>query len=468
MILNFAFLVLAFAPASIEFDSWFTGKTLRFDYYHSGEAKEEHISLDQIRLEGDWPGSRVNLVDDTNLGKYFFEVWDLESNRLLYSRGFASIYGEWETTGEAKKIWRSFHESARFPEPHKEVQLVLKKRQDDGSLREIYSGVVDPKSRFVNRSPLNPIGKVWTVHESGKPAKKVDFLILSEGYTASEKEKFHSDTKRLVEVMLNTEPYKTMKSDINVWALDIAAAQSGISNPRKGTWVNSPLGCSFNAFDVDRYVLSYENKAIREAAALAPYDALVILFNGRKYGGGGIFNLWSTVASDTAPAPYVFVHEIGHSFAGLADEYYTSEVAYQDYVTPGTEPWEPNITALKDPSKLKWKDLVEASTPLPTPWDQPGYDKLSVEHQKRRKELQESGKPEEEMEFLFEEVKRSTGPMLANDKYANRVGAFEGAGYEAKGLYRPATDCIMFTRNPDHFCAVCHRAIVRVIRLYNE
>lgn len=467
----FGIIVFALSAFSAEpkFEDLFTGKTLRFDYLHSGIATEEHISLDQVRLEGDWPGSRTRLIDDTNLGKYLFEVVDRDTNRVIYSRGFASIYGEWETIDEAKKkIWRSFHESQRFPEPKKEVALVLKKRGDDGIFREIYSGVCDPKGRFVNRSIVPKNGKVWSVFENGAPAKKVDLLILSDGYAAGEQEKFHSDVNRLVPYMFETEPFRRLKNNFNVRAIDVVSPDSGVSNPRKGIWKKTALGLTFNSFDVDRYVLSFDNAAIREVAAQAPYDAIMILFNDRKYGGGGIFNLWATVSSDTDPAPYVFVHEFGHSFAGLADEYYTSEVAYQDFTPAGSEPWEPNITALLDPKNVKWKDLVDTATPMPTPWEQEAYDKASVVYQKRRKAIVDSGAPEQEAERLFAEVKRETGPMLAGQKFSGKVGAFEGAGYQAKGLYRPYTDCIMFTRNPSWFCPVCERAIERVIELYSE
>lgn len=453
--------------AAMGYDGFFTGKTLRFDYYHTGTASEEHIALDKIRLEGEWPGSRTQLLDETNFGKYLFELRDTATNRTIYSRGFCSVYGEWETIEEAKKgVWRAFHESQRFPEPRRESQLVLRKRAADGSFREIYSSTFDPTGRFVDRSPIAPRGEAWSVFQSGAPSQKVDFLVLAEGYTAAEKEKFHKDVKRMTDAMFATEPYKSRKGDFNFWAIDLASAQSGISNPRKAEWRDSPLGLSFNSFDIDRYVLTYANETIREIAAQAPYDALVIVYNGRKYGGGGIYNLYATVGADTAVADYVFVHEIGHSFGGLADEYYSSEVAYQDFTPPGTEPWEPNATALRDPVKLKWKDLVEASTPLPTPWDQSGYDRISVEHQAIRKKLTAEGRPEEEMESLFDKVKSDTGPMLAKEKFSGKVGAFEGAAYEAKGLYRPYADCIMFTRNPSWFCPVCERAISRVIDLY--
>lgn len=462
-------LTLVSTLSAQNFDEYFTGKTLRFDYYHSGISTEEHISLDGIRLEGDWPGGRTFMVDETKLGKYIFEVVDTTTQAVIYSRGFASIYGEWETTGEAKRgVWQSIHESQRFPEPKSEVKLVLRKRQHDGSFNEFYSTMVDPGSRFVDRSPLHEYGDVWKVFNNGKPEKKVDILILGDGYTKKEKKKFHNDVKGLVKVLFDTEPFKSLKKDFNVWAIDVASDKSGISNPRKDVWLNSPLGLSFNAFDSDRYVLSFENKMIREVAANAPYDAIMMVANTRKYGGGGIFNLYATTASDTEPAAYVFVHEFGHSFAGLADEYYTSSVAYEDFNPPGVEPWESNVTALLDSGTVKWAEFVEKGTPLPTPWNQDAYDEASYDYQKKRTELRARGAAESEMEELFREVKAITEPMLKSEKYFGKVGAFEGAGYEAKGLYRPEADCIMFTRNPDYFCKVCSAAILKVVKLYTE
>jgi len=455
--------------APSDFDEHFTGATMRFDAFHTGTATEEHLSVDRFRIEGPWPGSRTRLLDDTNLGKYLFEVVDLTTNLTLYSRGFCSIYGEWETTGEARSgAWRTFHESQRFPEPRKACQVVVKKRADDGSFREIFSCKVDPASRFVDRSPLVPNGSAWAVFENGPPASKVDILVLGDGYTAEERDKFHADVARLVGILFDTEPFRSRRDDFNVRAIDLASGASGITNPRRGFWNGTPIGLSFNSLDSDRYVLSLENEAIREIAAQVPYDALMLVANTRKYGGGGIFNLYATCAADSEPAPYIFVHEFGHAFAGLADEYYTSSVAYEDFTPAGVEPWEPNATALLDPKALKWKDLVEPETPIPTPWDQKTYDTASYEYQAKRAKLLEEGASEEAMEALFREVKRITGPMLASETYAGKVGAFEGAAYEAKGLYRPEVDCIMFTRNPTDFCRVCRQAIERVIDLQTK
>jgi hypothetical protein len=470
-------LVLLLGPATAvpshgagsRFDSLFTGRTLRFEYFHGGTAKEEHVSLGGLRLEGDWPGSRVHLLDDTNLGKYLFEVIDPATKQAVWSRGFSSIYGEWETTGEAGAgNWRTFQESMRFPEPRGKVELAISKHGGDGVFHPIFSTAADPASRFVDRSPLSSAGKVWTVLESGAPAVKVDLLILGDGYTAREMEKFHADVRRLTDALFAAEPFKSHRSDFNVRAIDLPAAASGVTDPRTSTWRKSPLGLAYNAFDSERYMLTFADEAIRETAAEAPYDALILLSNSRKYGGGGIFNLWNTAAVDSAESAYLVVHEFGHSFAGLGDEYYTSQVSYETFNPPGTEPWEPNVTALLDPRKLKWGDLVTAGTPLPTPWDQETYDKVVLGYEKIRRELREKNAPEETMEALFQEVREKTAPMLRGEKYFGKTGAFQGASYEAKGLYRPEVDCIMFSRNPKSFCSVCSRAIERMIRMYAE
>jgi hypothetical protein len=467
MIASLLLAVALTAPVAPQgFDELFTGRTLRFDYHHAGTATEEHVALDELRLEGPWAGSRTQLVDRTNLGKYLFEVVDPTTNQVIWSRGFCSLYGEWETTGEARRAWRSIHESQRFPEPRGRVQLVLKKRQPDGSFREVFARLVDPTSRFVDRSPIPARGEVVPLIDSGPPATKVDLLVVSDGYTREQREEFLADVRRLTGVLFETEPFARRRGDFNVRALFVPSPQSGIPNPRQGSWPATALDLRFNSFDSDRYVLTFANETLRETAAVAPYDHLMLLFNSRKYGGGGIFNLWATCASDTEPAAYIFVHEFGHSFAGLADEYYTSQVAYEDWVPAGSEPWEPNVTALLDPARLKWRDLVEPGTPLPTPWNQQAYDEASHAYQARRAEMIAAGASEEAMDALFAEVKAITGPMLQGERHFGQVGAFEGAAYQAKGLYRPEADCLMFTRNPTSFCRVCERAIERVIDLY--
>ena len=210
-------------------------------------------------------------------------------------------------------------------------------------------------------------------------------------------------------------------------------------------------------------MLTFDNQRLREIASAAPYEFMEIVVNDRKYGGGGIFNLYAMVAADNAFTPYLFVHELGHHFAGLADEYYTSDVAYGS-TGDLPEPWEPNVTA--DPHAAKWKDLLSAGIALPSPWPKPQFERMQQEIQKRRREIRAQHRPEEEMEALFREERDHVTKLLASGPDAGKVGVFEGAMYEARGYYRPQQDCIMFTRDEVGFCAVCRRAIERTIRLY--
>ena len=448
------------------FDTYFLNKTMRVDYVHSGGLGQEIFALDQIVSDGPWAGSRTRLLDDLNLGKYRFEVLDRRTNQVLYSRGFASIYGEWETVPESREVHRSFHESLRFPWPRVPVQVVLKRRDADNSFRERWSTVIDPASRFVNPVDHEPAGAVWPLFESGPPSEKVDLLVIGEGYTAAEIPKFHADATRLVNALFDEEPFRSRKSDFNVWGLDLPSAESGVTRPRAGEFRRTPLSTQYNIFDSERYVLTYDNRALRDAASAAPYEFIEILVNDEQYGGGGIFNFQATAAADTGFAEYVFIHEFGHHFAGLADEYYTSDVAYETGAAFHPEPWEPNVTALHDPERVKWGDLIAVDTPLPTPWDKAAFEAGSIDAQQERRALRAEGVAETVMDRLFTEQMDRETALLGEMQYAARVGAFEGASYEPTGLYRSEVDCIMFTRNPVGFCRVCSRAIENVIDQY--
>ena len=461
-----AALALAGRAAPNAFDADFDRRTMRLDYFHTGGSGREVVALDRVVSDGPWAGSPTRLLDDLNLGTYRFEVVDAATRRVLYSRGFASLYGEWETTDEPKTASRTFHESLRFPWPRRPVQVVLEKRGHDGLFREIWSAGVDPSSRFVNAADRAPSGRVWTILESGPPAEKVDLVILGEGYSEAELPKFHADAGRLVERLFSVEPFKSRRSDFNVRAIDLPSAGSGVHRPHVGRSRRTPVSAEYNIFDSERYLLTLDNRALRDVLSAAPYEFVEILVNEKQYGGGGIFNFQATAAADTAFADYVFVHEFGHHFAGLADEYYFSPVAYTDAAPIAVEPWEPNVTALLDPAKLKWADLVEPGTPVPTPWDKEVWEKRAKEFLDRRLELIRRKAPEAEFDALFREQQKSDTPTLAGMAYSGKVGAFEGASYRAKGLYRPETDCIMYTRDEVGFCRVCRRAIERMIDLY--
>jgi hypothetical protein len=444
--------------------------TMRLDYYHTGSAERELFSVDKISIEPlPWPGDLSQAIDTSNLGKYFFEVRDQATKKVLYSRGFASIYGEWETTDEAKTANRTFPESLRFPVPTAPVEIVVKKRDAKNIFQNIWITTIDPSDQFIDRSKQVAPAPVLTIQKMGDPAKKVDFLILGDGYTAAEAKKFEADARRLTETLFATTPFKENRRNFNVWAMSPPAAESGISRPSTGQYRDNPLGATYDAFGSERYVLTFDNKALRRAASFAPYEFIEVLVNNRTYGGGGIFNLYSTVSSDNAFSNYVFVHEFGHHFAGLADEYYTSSVAYGP-TTEKVEPWEPNVTALLDIGNLKWRELVSPFanvTPIPTPWNKEEFEKYSLEIQKRRAQLRKDKRPEDEMEALFKEELAHEQEMFKQEKHFNQVGAFEGAMYEAKGYYRPEVDCIMFSRT-DHFCKVCQRAIRNIIAMYSS
>jgi hypothetical protein len=437
-------------------------RTMRLDYVHTGDANSEQFALDGVVLEGAWPGPLDRWIDDTNLGNYSFQVVDAGTKRVIYSRGFASIFGEWSSTEEAKQVRRAFSESVRFPAPAGRVQVVLRKRGPNGDFREVWSVAIDPADPAIDRA-APPKLSVWAVMRNGEPRDKVDLLLLGDGYTAAEMEKWHHDARRTADLLFAVSPFREHRQDFNVWAIDTPADESGVSRPSDKVYRRSPLGASYDAFGSERYILTFDNRRLREIASAAPYEFMEIVVNDRKYGGGGIFNLYATVAAGNAFTPYVFVHEFGHHFAGLADEYYTSDVAYGS-PTERPEPWEPNATA--DPHAAKWRELLSPGIALPTPWPKQEFEQMEQDIQKRRREIRAQHRPEDEMEALFREERRRDTAMLSSGPNAGKVGAFEGAMYEARGYYRPQQDCIMFTRDEVGFCAVCRRAIERIIRMY--
>ena len=454
--------------ASLLFSAFSAGapRTLRVDYYHTGNAHEEWFSLDRVVLEPlEWPGNPHKAIDESQLGDYLFEVREQSSGKLLYSRGFNSVFGEWKTTEKARHGNRTFSESLRFPTPDAIVEVSLKERGESG-FHEVWKTVVDPKDKFVDRARPSSPGPLMELEKMGNRAGKVDLLVLGDGYTASERTKFEKDARRFIEALFATPPFREHRKDFNVWGLCPAADQSGVSRPSSGIYRRSPVGAAYDTFGTERYVLTTENRALRDLASFAPYEFIEILVNGETYGGGGSFNQFACVAIDNPWSAYVGVHEFAHHFAGLADEYYTSDVAY---LPPEhkTEPWEPNVTALLNPAKLKWRDLVAPGTPVPTPWDKDEFDRFDRDIQKQRKELRAAGKPEADLDGLFCRERQREDSMLGSQKYAGKVGAFEGANYESQGYYRPEVDCIMFTRHMS-FCAVCRRAIERVITMYTD
>jgi hypothetical protein len=451
------------------YEKMFTGKTMRVDYYHTGTKGEETISPDQVVVEGDWAGSRRNLLDTLNLGEFMLRVYDKATNALIYSRGFSSMFNEWQTTDEALAgIHRTFSETVRFPFPKREIQLTISRRDKKMVFHELFSTSINPNDPTqVNTEKRPQAYKLTAVMKNGDPWEKVDIVILGDGYAKADMEKFRKDAKHFNDVMFGTHPFSDRKKDFNVWAVEVESGESGIDVPDRNVWKNNALGTMYNTFGSARYVLTTENKAVRDAAAAAPYDFICILINDTRYGGGGIFNLYATtytreiVKGQDWQMDYVYVHEFGHSFAGLGDEYYSSSTAYNDFYSPGVEPWEPNVTALVDKKNVKWKDLLTAGVALPTPWEKAQYDSIEALRGKLDRLAPDYY---EKREPLY----RAEESILERSISAGKVGAFEGAGYASKGLYRPCVDCRMFSLSLVGFDPVCSRAIERSIDLYSH
>jgi len=440
--------------------------TLRVDYIHSGDAKTESYALDRIVVEPlPWPGSPTQTIDTTNLGANKVEVSDAKTGELLYSRGYSTIFGEWRSTDEAGHVTRAFQESVRFPKPAHPVHVRIYKRDGNNAFVPAWDVDIDPDAQEVIRKQGPAPTKVIPIHVSGPSKDKVDLLIIGDGYTKADMPKFVADAKRMSAHLFEVSPFREHAHDFNVWAMAVPTQESGVSRPSTGKYHASALGARYDIFGSERYVLAVDNRALREIAQYAPYEFIEILVNNDTYGGGGIFGQFSTAAVGSDWANYLFVHEFGHHFAGLADEYYTSDVSYETG-GPRIEPWEPNVTALKDPANLKWKDKVQAATALPTPWPKKVFEDEARDFQKRRAALRGANRPESEMNALFREELKRENALFSPDPNRHTVGAFEGANYEATGYYRPAMQCIMFNRS-DAFCSVCQAAITRIIDMYS-
>ncbi len=457
------------------YDDNFTHATMRVDYYHIGTKGQEQITLDKVYKEGSWPGSITHLLDTMDLGDSFVKVSDLQTNALIYSRGYSTVFGEWQTTDEALNgTWRTVQETIRFPFPERKVVVSFYRRDkfvasgEKMAFREVFSAVIDPNDPTVVNSEKrrNPYSEV-DLMINGPVEKKVDILILGDGYTKDDLEKFRKDAKHFTETLFSYQPFKDRKKDFNVRALEVVSDESGIDKPDQNIWKHTALGTMYNTFGSARYVLTEENKTLRDIADVVPYDFITILVNDDRYGGGGIFNLYTTCFTKPAKEgqewemDYVYVHEFGHCFAGLADEYYSSDVSYIDFYPKGIEPWEPNVTRTHSRESLKWKNLATADTPMPTPWRKVEYDSIAALLGKLNRQAPDYYEKRESM-------LKQERDILKDPQWAGKVGAFEGAGYTSKGMYRPAIDCKMFALNPVGFDPVCTQAIVKMIEFSTE
>ncbi|MFH1213734.1 MAG: M64 family metallopeptidase [Candidatus Neomarinimicrobiota bacterium] len=440
-----------FATTGPRFDDYFLDQTMRLDFYFTGTKTKNIFSLDAVYASPAWAGSQTNLIDTLDLGHHIIRIYDAESQTLLYSHGFSSIFNEWQSTDEAgQEVLRTFPFSLLIPFPRREIIVTLASRNRQNQFVQQFKTTITPDSRFINRDMPGNDYRLRKLIYNGPSSRKIDLLILPEGYTKAEMRQFHERCRHFLSVLFSVSPFKEQADKFNVWMLEVPSAELGIDNPRENIFVCSAFDLTYNSLDLDRYVLAFDNRRLRDIAARVPYDQIIFIFNSNKYGGGGIFNLFATCYS-TAEKPeqsswpdYVFVHEFGHAFAGLADEYYTSSTPYNELYPAGVEPWEPNISALLTPLKVKWQNLVTPGIPLPTPWNKAAYDQAAKD---KSPELEQ---------------------ILKNQKYYGMVGAFQGAGYASEGLYRPCADCIMFSRHQIAFCPVCQAAILKMIQFCSE
>ncbi len=451
-----------------DFNSWFQPMTMRLDYYHTGNSAGDLYSFDEVYQESCWAGKKTDLIDRSNLGKYIFKVIDKKSQKLLYSRGFCSIFGEWQTTEQAREMYRSFSESVRFPWPKMPVDVTISCRDEGNIFQEVWRITLDPaETNFIRAANPDDIPTTDLMIQ-GDIESKVDIVVLPDGYRRNEMKKFHKDADRMLKALFQTEPFRSARKRFNVRTVDVASAEKGIDDPQRGIFRENILSCSFNAFGSDRYILTWDNKNLKKAAARVPYEHICILVNSDKYGGGGIFNCYTTCVSDNQWSDYIFVHEFGHSFGGLGDEYYSSSVAYSDFYPAGTEPWEPNLTTTLDRDGLKWGNLIDDRTPVPTPWNKSAFDAHQREYENSRKKMTTDKVDAVRIDSLVAANDAWVQEFLRSLPYWGKVGLYEGAGYASQGIFRPYPDCRMFTRSLTGFDPVCSRAIQNMIDFYSE
>ena len=380
-------------------------QTLRVDYIFSGTDKASEISLDEMSCFDGWAGRTVNLNEVPVRGNGQILMTDAQTGDTLYRQSFSTFFQEWQTTEEATKVRKSFENVFLLPMPQTLAKVKVEIYDFYGNVCASLKHNVDPKDILIRKLAPVPAEYKYLL-KSGSPQDKIDVVIVAEGYTKAEMDTFYADANKAMEALFRHEPFGKYKDAFNIVAVALESEESGVSVPGEGEWKNTALKAHFNTFYMDRYLTTLRLKNMHDKLCGIPYEHIVILANTDTYGGGGIFNSYTLTTAHHPAFEPVVVHEFGHSFAGLADEYYYDDM-YVQYYYPHTEPWEQNITTLKN-FDSKWKDMLDAG----------------------------------------------------------QAQLLEGAGYQSKGVYRPAPDCRMHTNKADCFCPVCQRAISRIIEFY--
>ena len=406
-------------------------RTLRVDYIFSGTDKSQEISLDEMSCFDGWAGRKVNLDEAPLKGNGQICIVDEGSGKVLFRQSFSTLFQEWQTTEEATHVRKAFENVFLLPMPSEPAVVKVELYDFRGNVSSSLSHRVDPEDILIRRLNPQPAPHKYLLN-SGSVDKCIDVAIVAEGYTAEEVEKFYRDAQTAMDAILSHQPFGEYKDRFNFVAVALPSEDSGVSVPGEGVWKKTALGSHFNTFYMDRYLTTLRLRQMHDRLCGIPYEHIVILANTDTYGGGGIFNSYTlTTAGHSAFEPVV-VHEFGHSFAGLADEYYYDD-QFVEYYYPYCEPWEQNITTLFD-FDSKWVDMLPEGTEIPTApvqgniW-QKFHEGVSMD---------------------------------------SIVGVYEGAGYQSKGVYRPFPDCRMKTNAAESFCPVCKRAIARIIEFYTE
>ncbi len=474
------------SPAQIlvDYPEHFTDKAWRINLYQTGDAQSEMLTIDAIYEEPVWPESRTRLGAPFSEGRYMLKVFEVATNTLLCARGFDTMFAEYKTTTPAiNGVRRVFQRSVRIPEPRRPVLFVVESRDKQNLLRPIFTQSVDPSDYHVIRETAVSGDWIYEPVVAGEPRSTLDFVFVAEGYTAAARDKFRSDVDRMTKALFDTEPYKSARERISIRAVHRPSQEKGTDEPRQRIYRKTILDAGFNAFDLDRYMLIEQDHRLHEIAAQVPYDVIVVLVDSARYGGGSIAFDYCVTTVDNARSLEVFLHELGHSFGGLADEYYMSEVAYNEFYPKGVEPLEPNITALLDPANVKWKSLLSPGIAVPTEYGKDASDALQAERQNQRKAAaakvagaREKGADAATIKSLQDEAAEEDRKIQARieetrRKYADladKVGVFEGAGYSTRGLYRSQIYCIMISSPKMEFCAACRQALAAKIDNYTS
>lgn len=407
---------------SQKFEEYFTDKTLRVDYLFCGNAEQQYICLDGLSSLPGWAGRRKHLSELPLQGNGQITMRDPESGKALYRTSFSALFQEWLETDEARIATKGFENTFLLPYPQRTVEVEITLFDSHRRIRATLKHTVQPNDILITQKGQTHVTPHKYLHQSGEPSKCIDVAILAEGYTSEEMETFYQDANIACESILTHEPFRSMKDKFNFIAVASPSADSGVSVPRLNDWKHTAFNSHFSTFYSDRYLTTSHVKAIHDALAGIPYEHIIILANTEEYGGGGIYNSYTLTTAHHSLFRPVVVHEFGHSFGGLADEYFYENDLMTDTYPLDIEPWEQNITTRIDFAS-KWQDMLQANTPIPT-------------------------------------------PTSAAKKY--QVGVFEGGGYSAKGVYRPSDDCRMRTNEYPEFCSVCRRALQRIIEFYTK